>query len=76
MPITFSRMRQFQEQGKHFQGIASGSAAATVMSAGVRDVLKTTGTVIPKEPPPPPTGSLLHSPQAGIAMRVLNSGAD
>lgn len=50
MPIAFTRMKQFESQGKQLHGVASGAAAASVMTGGLKDLMKTTGTVI-KSPP-------------------------
>lgn len=50
MPIAFTRMKQFESQGKQLHGVASGAAAASVMTGGLKDLMKTTGSVINKSP--------------------------
>lgn len=50
MPIAFTRMKQFESQGKQLRGIADGAAAGTVMNTGVRYLMRTTGSVM--KPPP------------------------
>lgn len=46
MPIAFTRMKQFEAQGKQLHGVAVGTAAATVMNGGLKEVMKTTGAII------------------------------
>lgn len=50
MPIAFTRMKQFESQGKQLHGVADGAAAGTVMTSGVRYLMRTTGSVM--KPPP------------------------
>lgn len=47
MPIAFTRMKQFEQLGKPFHGVASGAAARTTMASGLSDIVRTTGIVIP-----------------------------
>lgn len=56
-------MKQFESQGKQLHGVASGAAAASVMTGGLKDLIKTTGSVI-KTPPN-------HDPRA-IPIRTLS----
>ncbi|KAF3771364.1 hypothetical protein M406DRAFT_67672 [Cryphonectria parasitica EP155] len=46
MPIAFTRMKQFESQGKQLQGVASGAAAGSVMTTGITSLLKTTGSIM------------------------------
>lgn len=50
MPIAFARMKQFEAQGKQLQGVAAGSAAGSVLTSGLKHVMRTTGTVITTPP--------------------------
>ncbi|PSR81736.1 hypothetical protein BD289DRAFT_438686 [Coniella lustricola] len=50
MPIAFMRMKQFEAQGKQLQGVAVGAAAGSVMTSGMRDVIRATGTILSSEP--------------------------
>lgn len=50
MPIAFTKMKQFEAQGKQLQGVAAGAAAGSVMKAGTRDLMRTTGTVMTSPP--------------------------
>lgn len=40
-------MKQFEQIGKPFHGVASGAAARTTMASGLSDIVRTTGIVIP-----------------------------
>lgn len=51
MPIAFTRMKQFEQQGKPLHGVAVGAAAGSTMASGLRDIVKTTGTIIYSPPP-------------------------
>ncbi|KKY32028.1 putative negative acting factor [Diaporthe ampelina] len=51
MPIAFTRMKQFEQLGKPLHGVASGAAAGSTMASGLRDIVKTTGTIIYSPPP-------------------------
>lgn len=50
MPIAFTKMKQFEAQGKQLQGVAAGAAAGSVMKAGTRDLMRTTGSVLSSPP--------------------------
>lgn len=50
MPIAFQRMKQFESLGQQLQGVAAGARANAVMRTGVRDIMRTTGTVIVSSP--------------------------
>lgn len=50
MPIAFTKMKQFEAQGKQLQGVAAGAAAGSVMTAATRDLIRTTGTVMTSPP--------------------------
>lgn len=50
MPIAFQRMKQFESLGQQLQGVAAGARADAVMRTGVRDIMRTTGTVIVSSP--------------------------
>lgn len=60
-------MKQFESQGKQLHGVATGAAAASVMTGGIKDLIKTTGSVI-KSPPN-------HDPRA-IPIRASISEAE
>ncbi|KAJ0115104.1 hypothetical protein J7T55_001513 [Diaporthe amygdali] len=66
MPIAFTRMKQFEQLGKPFQGVAIGAAAGSTMASGLRDIVKTTGTIISSPRP--------HS--LGMPLRVLHEHPD
>lgn len=51
MPIAFTRMKQFEQLGKPLHGVAVGAAAGSTMASGLRDIVKTTGTIIYSPPP-------------------------
>ncbi|POS75699.1 hypothetical protein DHEL01_v205916 [Diaporthe helianthi] len=51
MPIAFTRMKQFEQLGKPLHGVASGAAAGSTMASGLRDICKTTGSIIYSPPP-------------------------
>lgn len=55
MPIAFTRMKQFEQLGKPLHGVAVGAAAGSTMASGLRDIVKTTGTIISASPSPPPS---------------------
>lgn len=67
MPIAFTRMKQFESQGKQLHGVASGAAAASVMTGGIKDLMNTTGSVM-KTPPN-------HNPRA-MPIRTFKPEAD
>lgn len=50
MPIAFTKMKQFEAQGKQLQGVAAGAAAGSVMTAATRDLIRTTGSVMTSPP--------------------------
>ncbi|KAL1852437.1 hypothetical protein Daus18300_012196 [Diaporthe australafricana] len=55
MPIAFTRMKQYEQLGKPLHGVAIGAAAGSTMATGLRDIVKTTGTIISASPSPPPS---------------------
>lgn len=68
MPIAYTRMKQFEQLGKPFHGVASGSAARTTMASGLSDIVRTTGSVISSPPSPPPA---YHLPRQHMPLRML-----
>lgn len=50
MPIAFMRMKQFESQGRQLQGVAVGAAAGSVMSSGLKDVMRAHGSIISSAP--------------------------
>lgn len=50
MPIAFMKMKQFEAQGRCLQGVAAGAAAGSVMTSGLKDVMRHNGTVIASPP--------------------------
>lgn len=50
MPIAFMKMKQFESQGRQLQGVAAGAAAGSVMSSGLKDVMRVHGSVISSAP--------------------------
>lgn len=50
MPIAFTKMKQFEAQGKQLQGVAAGAAAGSVMKAGTTDLIRTTRSVLLSSP--------------------------
>lgn len=61
-------MKQFESQGKQLHGVASGAAAASVMTGGIKDLIKTTGSVM-KTPPN-------VDPRRAIPIRTLTDDDD
>ena len=53
-------MKQFEQLGKPLHGVASGAAAGSTMASGLRDIVKTTGTIIYSPPPTRPRVVPLH----------------
>lgn len=51
MPIAFMRMKQFEAQGRQLQGVAVGAAAGAVMTSGLKNLMKSHGSVIPNTIP-------------------------
>lgn len=52
MPIAFMKMKQFESQGQQMQGVATGAAAGSVMTSGLKVLMRTHGSVIPNTTPP------------------------
>lgn len=44
------KMKQFEAQGRQLQGVAAGAAAGSVMSSGLKDVMRVHGSVISSAP--------------------------
>ncbi|CAN8096117.1 unnamed protein product [Discula destructiva] len=50
MPIAFMKMKQFESQGRQLQGVAAGAAAGSLMTSGLKDIMRVHGSVIVSPP--------------------------